>query len=107
MGLRGLSPHFRLRNVFKPKEHCIGIHQFSREVKTMMGKTCGAVMGLLILIAGLALLAFGLQYLDGATAHILSGVLFALFGIGKLTHVFKMCPGCKCNCGGADCKQCN
>lgn len=59
-----------------------------------MCSTCKNVMGVLVLLAGLSLLGFGLGYLNGATAHLAAGGLLTLAGLGKLVHGMNMCPSC-------------
>ena len=60
-----------------------------------MGDKCLNVAGVLVLLAGLSFLAFGLGSLDGGTAHLASGALLGLTGLGILVHGLGMCPGCK------------
>ena len=57
--------------------------------------TCGIVMGVLVLVAGAALLMFALGSLEGMTAHMVAGGAFVLLGIGKIVHKMGMCPMCK------------
>lgn len=56
---------------------------------------CLTVSGLLALVAGGALLAFGMGMLSGSTAHLAAGGAFALAGLGALVHGLGMCPKCK------------
>ncbi len=52
-------------------------------------------MGVLVLVAGAALLMFALGSLEGMTAHMVAGGAFVLLGIGKIVHKMGMCPMCK------------
>jgi len=62
-----------------------------------MKGTCGILGGVLILIAGVALLLFGIKssLVDVSTAHIVAGAALGLFGIAKLAHMKGVCPACK------------
>jgi O-antigen/teichoic acid export membrane protein len=56
----------------------------------MMGKMCGGIMGVLILVAGVGMLGYlgaGLAWVPGAA--------FVLVGLCKLAHLGGMCPSCK------------
>ncbi len=59
---------------------------------------CWKITGLLVLVAGVALLLFGLGNLDGPTAHLVGGGAFTLVGLSKLVHSFGMCGACKKDC---------
>jgi len=61
-----------------------------------MDKTCGIVTGLMVLIAGACLLAFGLGMLSATLANEVAGVLIVLTGISVVVHALCMCPMCKC-----------
>ena len=57
-----------------------------------MGDMCMKVIAILFLIAGVAMFAnIGVA---GWSAIQLSGVMFLLIGLGKLTHMMGMCPMC-------------
>jgi uncharacterized membrane protein len=60
----------------------------------MMGKTCGIISGLLVLIAGLALLLFGLNVWGVGAANLVAGVMLALFGLSFMMHKMNACPMC-------------
>ncbi|MBS3070575.1 hypothetical protein J4220_03655 [Candidatus Micrarchaeota archaeon] len=64
-----------------------------------MHKTCKMLSGLLVLLAGLTLLAFGYNLLAVMAAHQIAGILLALYGIAKLAHAIGACPMCKECCG--------
>ena len=56
---------------------------------------CKAVGSLLVLIAGLSILAAGMGWWLGTTPWIAAGALFALVGLGHLVHAAGMCKACK------------
>ena len=60
-----------------------------------MKGNCGLVMGVLVLVAGVSFLLFGMKSLDGSTAHIIAGTALGLFGVSKIAHVKGVCPACK------------
>ncbi len=63
-----------------------------------MGKTCGIITGLLVLVAGLVMLLAGLNVAPfaGSTLTLLvAGVALALVGISVMVHAVKACPLCK------------
>jgi hypothetical protein len=60
-----------------------------------MCKTCGVVSGVLVIVAGAALLGFGLGNLTGMQAHIVAGGALGLYGVGLFVHAFGLCPMCK------------
>ena len=60
----------------------------------MMCGNCLKLTGVLVTVAGLSFLAFGLEWLAGNTAHLLSGVLLAIAGLGLLYHGSGMCGNC-------------
>ena len=62
---------------------------------TCMGKMCGSVCSILVLVAGLSFLAFGFGKLDGMLAHMVSGAALVLYGLGLLVHALGFC---KCAC---------
>jgi hypothetical protein len=63
----------------------------------MMGKMCKMVMGLMFLVAGACLLAFGLGMLSSMLANVIAGALFLLAGLSFAIHALGMCPMCKCS----------
>jgi len=54
--------------------------------------------GLLVLVAGAALLLSGLGALTMVLAHEVAGVTLALYGLSGLAHAANMCPNCKGKC---------
>jgi len=61
-----------------------------------MDTTCAVISGLLVLIAGVALLLFGLGTWNAMTAHVVAGVALAVFGISFIVHgMGNICPLCK------------
>ena len=61
-----------------------------------MDKMCGVATGLMFLIGGACLLAYGLGMLGAMLANEIAGVLFLLAGISFAVHALCMCPMCKC-----------
>ena len=59
----------------------------------MCGK-CSMISGVLVLVAGLALLASGLGSLGTMLAHEVAGVTLGLTGLGMAVG-HKLCPDCK------------
>jgi uncharacterized membrane protein len=63
--------------------------------KQCMCPVCGAVSGLLALLAGTVMLLAGLSMLDVRTSLMVAGVALALYGVGALAHSANICPMCK------------
>lgn len=53
------------------------------------------ISGVLVLLAGLLLLLFGMGLMDASTSHIVGGAVLALYGIFILVHAANKCPLCK------------
>ena len=60
----------------------------------MMHSTCEKTNGLLLVIAGISYIMFALGYLDGRTAHLVSGGAIGLAGIGMIWHGMGSCGNC-------------
>lgn len=61
-----------------------------------MGSGCCKVSGLLVLLAGLSFLAYGLGVLkDGLMVHLAAGLFLTLYAVGKMMHAMDMCPSCQ------------
>ncbi|MBI5635964.1 hypothetical protein HY993_03315 [Candidatus Micrarchaeota archaeon] len=60
-----------------------------------MGGMCTNVSGLLVFLSGVSFLGLWGSYLNSMTAHLISGVLLSLFGLGLLMHANNLCPNCK------------
>ena len=61
----------------------------------MESNCCKGVFGVLILVAGILLLLAGLGKMEEMPAHLWSGILFGITGLGMLLHAGGMCPKCK------------
>lgn len=55
-------------------------------------KMCKAILGILVLLAGVEL--YTNTTIAGLTGLQVAGLLFILFGLGKLAHAFCMCGTC-------------
>ncbi|NUN11622.1 hypothetical protein HUU53_03170 [Candidatus Micrarchaeota archaeon] len=67
----------------------------------MMGKTCKIVLSVLATAAGLSLAGVSWGWFNTNTGLMYAGVLFVLYGLGKLVHSMHMCPMCNsmhCDC---------
>ena len=63
-----------------------------------MCKTCGAITGLLVLVAGAVMLLAGLgvaPLAGSALAWEVAGAALVLVGLSVIVHSLKMCPMCK------------
>ena len=60
-----------------------------------MGKVCGSICGLLVLVAGVVMFMFGNAMLDPRLAFTVAGAALALYGLGFLVHALGLCPMCK------------
>lgn len=60
-----------------------------------MSPLCGTVSGLLVLVAGAAMLLSALSTLNSATSMLIAGAALALYGLGAVVHTANMCPMCK------------
>ena len=68
-----------------------------------MGGTCKTVVGVIMLVSGLALLGGAQGMLDGRLGSTVAGAGLALIGLAKLVHHMGMCPSCK-DCKDGVCK---
>jgi len=62
-----------------------------------MDKICGVATGVIFLISGASLLAYGLGMLSAMIANVVAGALFVLAGLSFAIHALGMCPICKCD----------
>jgi len=61
-----------------------------------VSSTCCGLSGLLVIVAGVALLLVGLGMAEDVTTSILvAGAALTLYGLGKLAHMLCLCPLCK------------
>jgi len=60
-----------------------------------MDKMCGVATGLMFLIGGACLLAYGLGMLSAMIANVIAGALFLIAGVSFAVHALGMCSMCK------------
>ena len=60
----------------------------------MMGSMCCKINGVVVLVAGLALLAPAVNVIDAGTGNIVAGVMLVIYGGSKLAHSMGMCGAC-------------
>ncbi|MDD5339964.1 MAG: hypothetical protein PHV13_01805 [Candidatus ainarchaeum sp.] len=63
---------------------------------TCMGRVCGSITGLLVLVSGLAFVASAqVAALINAQDVMIAGAALALAGLSLLIHALGLCPLCK------------